>query len=470
MNFVILRLLKLPALCLVLITINTGCKSESIAEAEAVEIGSAEQIEEVGRVPFNDISNHYEGIDSIATLYEGGVIKGFDDNSFRPEQFLTEAQFLLYLTLFYDVFGEFDIPFERDEGDFADVIYKDLLEYNFPLLGYEDEEKMHLPIKDKRVITVISMLYEESEEIHNTLQTELVSLEREEGVEYINRAQFVYLLYKLENMGLNVLQDEVLVTLKEAYQLEKEFALQEQQKKVKEDLKQEKRSTDTEPKEKLADGESLNNSTVKQTSETETSTKQTKEVIFTVESPEVPMTDLLLPSENSRPRITDVTHVMIHFMSNGLNKPHDPYNIKGIEAIFTNYGVSAHYVIDRSGNIYRFVTEDRVAFHAGKGELPGFPEYKDKMNDYSIGIELLAIGTREEMLMMSPGFPYDSIDPSNVGYTSEQYNTLNKLLDDINKRHPEIPKNRNHIIGHDEYSPGRKTDPGSLFDWSKIGF
>ena len=31
-----------------------------------------------------------------------------------------------------------------------------------------------------------------------------------------------------------------------------------------------------------------------------------------------------------------------------------------------------------------------------------------------------------------------------------------------------IPKNRSHVIGHDEYNPA-KNDPGELFDWSRIG-
>ncbi len=136
----------------------------------------------------------------------------------------------------------------------------------------------------------------------------------------------------------------------------------------------------------------------------ETATKVNKPVSW---DPGVATTDLMLPLENSRPRTTDVTHVMLHFMSNGVNQPDDPFNMNDIRSIFTDYGVSAHYVIDRKGHIYRFVGEGRVAFHAGSGNISGYPQYKDNMNDYSIGIELLAIGTRKEMVAMIPGFPYD---------------------------------------------------------------
>ncbi|OLO38170.1 hypothetical protein BTR23_11795 [Alkalihalophilus pseudofirmus] len=199
----------------------------------------------------------------------------------------------------------------------------------------------------------------------------------------------------------------------------------------------------------------------------ETATKENKPVSWNTG---VATTDFMPPLENSSPRTTDVTHVMLHFMSNGANKPDDAFNMNDIRSIFIDYGVSAHYVIDRKGQIYRLLGEDRVAFHAGSGNIPGYPKYKDNMNDYSIGIELLAIGTREEMVAMIPGFPYDQVASDDIGYTSAQYNALNSLLNDIYIRYPTISKSRKHVIGHDEYAPGRKTDPGSLFDWSRIGF
>jgi N-acetyl-anhydromuramyl-L-alanine amidase AmpD len=184
-------------------------------------------------------------------------------------------------------------------------------------------------------------------------------------------------------------------------------------------------------------------------------------------APEI--TDMILPADDFRPRTTEITRIMVHFSSNALNNPRNPYDINDIYSIFKGNGVSVHYVIGRDGHIYRMVPEDMVAFHAGKGDLPGFPQYKDHMNDYSIGIELLAIGTRKEMLHMIPALRYDLINPSLIGYTNEQYKALNELLDYILERNPSIKKNREFIIGHNEYAPGRKTDPGSLFDWTRIG-
>jgi N-acetyl-anhydromuramyl-L-alanine amidase AmpD len=185
---------------------------------------------------------------------------------------------------------------------------------------------------------------------------------------------------------------------------------------------------------------------------------------------DVPINNFHLPSQNSKVRTEEITHVMIHFISNAGENPHDPHNVDDVYSIFTEYKISAHYMIGRNGEIYQLVDEDRVAFHAGKGSLPGYPEYQNKLNEYSLGIELLALGTRDEMLPMISGETYDSIDPAHIGYTDAQYRSLNLLLDDIYKRHPSVLRDRKHVVGHDEYALGRKTDPGSLFNWSKIGF
>ena len=64
---------------------------------------------------------------------------------------------------------------------------------------------------------------------------------------------------------------------------------------------------------------------------------------------------------------------------------------------------------------------------------------------------------------------YARLRPSDIGYTDKQYESLRSLLKLITNRHPQIKMDRKHIIGHDEYAPGRKTDPGSLFDWTRIG-
>ena len=77
--------------------------------------------------------------------------------------------------------------------------------------------------------------------------------------------------------------------------------------------------------------------------------------------------------------------------------------------------------------------------------------------------------SKEEMIPIITEPVFNKIDPSLLGYTEEQYQSLNRLIKDILARNPKIKHNRTQILGHDEYT-SRKTDPGKLFDWSKIGF
>lgn len=176
----------------------------------------------------------------------------------------------------------------------------------------------------------------------------------------------------------------------------------------------------------------------------------------------------LLPEENSGLRVAENTHIVIHFASNANNNQENPYILDDVYNIFKDYEVSSNYVIDKDGEVYMLVPEDRVAFHAGKGTLENYPEYENKLNHYSIGIELLGIGTKEEMEPIIGVANFNKINPDLLGFTDAQYDSLNLLIDDIIARNDKIIKDRNHIIGHDEYNPN-KTDPGTLFDWSRIG-
>lgn len=183
---------------------------------------------------------------------------------------------------------------------------------------------------------------------------------------------------------------------------------------------------------------------------------------------QIPVIKDFMPRLNFVPRSDIKTHVVLHFSSNAVVNPENPYIYDEIRKVFVEYDVSPHYMIDRTGQIYYMLPETRAARHAGKGELADFPDYADHLNRYSIGIELMAIGTEEEMSVMMSAEHYKTIPSEHIGYTDAQYEALNLLLDDIVARNNKIKKDRNHIIGHDEYAPDRKTDPGSLFDWSKI--
>ena len=104
--------------------------------------------------------------------------------------------------------------------------------------------------------------------------------------------------------------------------------------------------------------------------------------------------------------------------------------------------VSAHLFIRRDGEVVQFVSCNDRAWHAGRSSWQG----RDACNDYSIGIE--CEGTDE------------------APYEDAQYLALRALLPGLLVAYPAITKDR--IVGHSDVAPGRKTDPGASFEWSRV--
>lgn len=103
--------------------------------------------------------------------------------------------------------------------------------------------------------------------------------------------------------------------------------------------------------------------------------------------------------------------------------------------------VSAHYVIGREGDVSQLVAEDRRAWHAGAGRWGRITD----VNSHSIGIELDNDGTS----------PFPDV----------QMRALDELLRGMRARWNISKEN---VIGHSDLAPGRKSDPGPLFDWGRL--
>ena len=170
--------------------------------------------------------------------------------------------------------------------------------------------------------------------------------------------------------------------------------------------------------------------------------------------------------EYSSIREYPVEYVMVHFCSEVVNSKKDPFNAENIKKTFEKNGVSINYIILRDGTVQCWIPEQRVAWHAGKGVWLDDEKYENKMNKYSIGIELTAIGSKKDMSQYLTSAEYNSLPKSYIGYTDEQYQSLAALINDICERWS-IPIDREHIIGHSEYS-SLKADPGELFDWERV--
>jgi len=107
-----------------------------------------------------------------------------------------------------------------------------------------------------------------------------------------------------------------------------------------------------------------------------------------------------------------------------------------------------------------------VAWHAGRGSFADNEKYTNQMNKYSIGIEILAIGSQNDMEQYLLPHEYNALSKDFIGFTDKQYASLSVLVKDICERNS-IPFDKTHIIGHDEYNP-KKNDPGELFDWDRL--
>lgn len=181
----------------------------------------------------------------------------------------------------------------------------------------------------------------------------------------------------------------------------------------------------------------------------------------------------LLEQSSPRSPTTVVDHLVLHFCSDVIAHPQHPYDIDRQIEIFRHNSASANYLIARDGTIYLFVPETRAAWHAGTGHLPWDPTIHS-MNQRAIGIEMFAVGSPDDMRLFGMTHAqydaFQSAHPDWVGFSDAQYASLNRLIDDIRRRHPAILPDRFHIIGHEEWAGrARRTDPGQLFDWTRIG-
>ncbi len=107
--------------------------------------------------------------------------------------------------------------------------------------------------------------------------------------------------------------------------------------------------------------------------------------------------------------------------------------------------VSAHYLVDEDGTLYALVAEVCRAWHAGVSAWHG----RGDVNGRSIGVEIV-----------NPGHEF--------GYRpfpEAQMAVVEALGRDLVARHPIPPP---HVLGHSDVAPGRRQDPGELFDWARL--
>lgn len=156
------------------------------------------------------------------------------------------------------------------------------------------------------------------------------------------------------------------------------------------------------------------------------------------------------PNHDARPPGTVVSLLVLHaislppgefggdavsdFFTNRLDRTAHPYF-----AAIADRRVSAHFFIRRDGHLIQFVSCLDRAWHAGLSCWRG----REGCNDFSLGVEL------------------EGDDSS--AYTEPQYATLNGLIAALRGRFPLAT-----CAGHGDIAPGRKTDPGPYFEWTRL--
>jgi AmpD protein len=159
---------------------------------------------------------------------------------------------------------------------------------------------------------------------------------------------------------------------------------------------------------------------------------------------------LASPNFGPRPPAVEPDLIVLHCIS----LPPGQYGGDAVQRLFTNQldwsqhpyfesirgtAVSAHFYIRRTGELWQFVSADDRAWHAGVSSYQG----RSNCNDNSIGIELE--GVAGEL------------------FEDSQYETLLSVCAAIGQRYGVTG-----IVGHEHIAPGRKTDPGSGFDWKLL--
>ena len=156
------------------------------------------------------------------------------------------------------------------------------------------------------------------------------------------------------------------------------------------------------------------------------------------------------PNWGLRPAGMAIDLIVLHSIS----LPPGSYGGPQVQQLFTNQldwnahpyfkqieglQVSAHFYIQRGGELWQFVSCNDRAWHAGRSQFAG----RDNCNDFSIGIEL-------------EGLEGSLFEPA-------QYDTLSALLPALAQHYPV-----QHVAGHEHIAPGRKADPGAGFDWALL--
>ena len=131
-----------------------------------------------------------------------------------------------------------------------------------------------------------------------------------------------------------------------------------------------------------------------------------------------------------------------------------------------------YFLIDIWGNVFQFFPLNEWGYHAGESK---WPTVKGKVSDEFVGIEVMNAGKLKPTMngyksWFNVTYPEEDVRHSEgieniqkgtyLKFSQEQEDALMKLLLWLEENSNGIFEFQN-VVGHDEVSPGRKSDPGA---------
>ena len=169
-------------------------------------------------------------------------------------------------------------------------------------------------------------------------------------------------------------------------------------------------------------------------------------------------------------RLENPKYLIIHFSASGSTSS----TVR--ELCKEGSNKSAHLVIGRDGEIVQLASFDQRAWHCGESAWNG----EESLNRMSIGIELVNWGKLDRSKdgnvyrsWAGTEIPANEVEQATHKnettpaywhkYTSEQLEVCKNVAREIFHAY-----NLKDVLGHDDISPTRKTDPGPLFPMEQL--
>lgn len=145
--------------------------------------------------------------------------------------------------------------------------------------------------------------------------------------------------------------------------------------------------------------------------------------------------ETVIQSESYSPRTQPVDMLVLHYTE---------LNLEESLRVLRTGSVSAHFVLDVDGTVYKILDAGKAAWHAGLSMWRG----QAAVNARSIGIEIVNMNGNRH--------PYPAV----------QMESLIVLCRRILEENPAITPG--NIVGHSDIAPKRKVDPGRFFPWRAL--